>query len=195
MSNMILRCFAIYSLRLILLANVAFASQPQWSVLSWLSSSVYTLIVFPSNTQQWSLLGLNLWPGQTIEKPSDGFDLSENPISRGKFSECRFVFLLRPLRRSWTNATSRVCTGICVSSNPTPPTELVFFSFFLGRDGILSWCTVTEHSFLKITNKTNEPVNDRVTRISLFLSFSLSFFMDSLYYLRYNPLFVTFKLQ
>lgn len=193
---MILRCFAIYSLRLILLANVAFASQPQWSVLSWLSSSVCTLIVFPSNTQQWSLLGLNLWPGQTIEKPSDGFDLSENPISRGKFSECRFVFLLRPLRRSWTNATSRVCTGICVSSNPTPPTELVFFFFFfLGRDGILSWCTVTVHSFLKITNKTNEPVNDRVTRISLFLSFSLSFFMDSLYYLRYNPLFVTFKLQ
>ncbi|XP_003400310.2 uncharacterized protein LOC100649350 [Bombus terrestris] len=82
MSNMILRCFAIYSLRLILLANVAFASQAQWSVLSWLSSSVCTLIVFPSNTQQWSLLGLNLWPGQTIEKPSDGFDLSENPISR-----------------------------------------------------------------------------------------------------------------
>lgn len=141
MSNMILRCFAIYSLRLILLANVAFASQPQWSVLSWLSSSVCTLIVFPSNTQQWSLLGLNLWPGQTIEKPSDGFDLSENPISRGKFSECRFVFLLRPLRRSWTNATSRVCTGICVSSNPTPPTELVFFSFFFGK----RWHSIVVH--------------------------------------------------
>lgn len=108
MSNMILRCFAIYSLRLILLANVAFASQPQWSVLSWLSSSVCTLIVFPSNTQQWSLLGLNLWPGQTIEKPSDGFDLSGNPISRGKFSECRFVFLLCPPRRSRTNATHPV---------------------------------------------------------------------------------------
>ena len=130
MSNMILRCFAIYSLRLILLANVAFASQAQWSVLSWLSSSVCTLIVFPSNTQQWSLLGLNLWPGQTIEKPSDGFDLSENPISRGKFSECCFVFLLCPPRRSRTNATSRVCTGICVSSNPMPPTELLFFFFF-----------------------------------------------------------------
>lgn len=184
---MILRCFAIYSLRLVLLANVAFASQPQWSVLSWLSSSVCTLIVFPSNTQQWSLLGLNLWPGQTIDKPSDGFDLSGNPISRGKFSECRFVFLLCPLRRSAPKFVF-------------PPIlrrlwSWFFFSFFWGRDGILSWCTVTAHSFLKITNKTNEPVNDRVTRISLFLSFSLSFFMDSLYYLRYKPLFVTFKLQ
>ncbi|XP_071868245.1 uncharacterized protein [Bombus fervidus] len=82
MSNMILRCFAIYSLPLILLANVAFASQAQWSVLSWLSSSVCTLIVFPSNTQQLLFLGLDSWQTQTDEKLSDEFNLFGNRFWR-----------------------------------------------------------------------------------------------------------------
>ncbi|XP_043514535.1 uncharacterized protein LOC122531048 isoform X2 [Frieseomelitta varia] len=82
--NMILGRVAVYFLRLISLANVGFASQLRPSVSSWSSFSVCALIVLPSDTQQWSLLGLNLWPSeQTVERPSvDGFDLSGNSISR-----------------------------------------------------------------------------------------------------------------
>ncbi|XP_017796198.1 PREDICTED: uncharacterized protein LOC108577530 [Habropoda laboriosa] len=79
---MILKRVSINLMQLVALSSVVFASETRWSVLSWMSSSVCTLIVFPSATQQWSLLGLNLWPSQTIEEPSNGFDLSGNPISR-----------------------------------------------------------------------------------------------------------------
>ncbi|KAK9308041.1 hypothetical protein QLX08_001775 [Tetragonisca angustula] len=81
---MILGRVAVYILRLISLANVGFATQLRLSVSSWSSFSVCALIVLPSDTQQWSLLGLNLWPSeQTVERPSvDGFDLSGNSISR-----------------------------------------------------------------------------------------------------------------
>ncbi|CAL7950174.1 unnamed protein product [Xylocopa violacea] len=79
---MILRCFAICLVQLVVIASVSFTSEARSNVLSWLSSGVCTLIVFPSSTQQWLLLGLNLWPSQTVEKPSDGFDLTGNPISR-----------------------------------------------------------------------------------------------------------------
>ncbi|KOX72558.1 hypothetical protein WN51_02087 [Melipona quadrifasciata] len=81
---MILGRVAVYFFRLISLANVGSASVSQLrrSVLSW--SSVCALIVLPSDTQQWSLLGLNPWPfEQTVERPSvDEFDLSGNSISR-----------------------------------------------------------------------------------------------------------------
>ncbi|CAD1474795.1 unnamed protein product, partial [Heterotrigona itama] len=81
---MILGRIATYFLRLIFFANVGFASQTRRSVSPWLSFSVCALIVLPSDTQQWSLLGLNLWPSEkTVERPSvDGFDLPGNSISR-----------------------------------------------------------------------------------------------------------------
>ncbi|XP_046144603.1 uncharacterized protein LOC114878669 [Osmia bicornis bicornis] len=78
---MIVRYFSIVSLQLATLVSLTFASELRWSVLS---SGICTMIIFPLNTHQWSLLGLNLWPIQTIEEPSNGFDLNSNPISRGK---------------------------------------------------------------------------------------------------------------
>nr|XP_034178605.1 uncharacterized protein LOC117603502 isoform X1 [Osmia lignaria] len=78
---MIVRYFSIVSLQLAILVSLTFASEVRWSVLS--SGTMITMIIFPLNTHQWSLLGLNLWPSQTIEEePSNGFDLNSNPISR-----------------------------------------------------------------------------------------------------------------
>ncbi|XP_076383717.1 uncharacterized protein LOC143260964 [Megalopta genalis] len=81
-SNMILRHFSAILLQFVALASVTYSMEARWSVLSWVSNNAYPLIIFPVNTHQWSLLGLNLWPSQTAKRPSNGFDLSENPISR-----------------------------------------------------------------------------------------------------------------
>lgn len=93
-SNMIVRRLSISLLQLIVLTSVANASKTRWNVLSWVSTGVCTLVVFPSASQQWSLLGLDLWPSQTVEKPSNGPDTNGNSISRGEFLECCSVFLL-----------------------------------------------------------------------------------------------------
>ncbi|XP_076388979.1 uncharacterized protein LOC100880264 [Megachile rotundata] len=75
---MILRYFSIRLLQMATLISVSFASEVRWTVLSWMSSGICTMIIFPSSTHQWSLLGLNFW--STVEKPSN--DLNSNPISR-----------------------------------------------------------------------------------------------------------------
>ncbi|XP_076284967.1 uncharacterized protein LOC143211320 [Lasioglossum baleicum] len=64
------------------LTTVAYSMEVRWSVLSWMSNNVCALIIFPVNTHQWSLLGLNLWPSQTVRRPNDVFDFNKNPISR-----------------------------------------------------------------------------------------------------------------
>lgn len=84
MFNTIFGCFTVYSILMLLFASVV--PSPQWSVSSWLSFGIYTLIAFPRSTNQWSFLGLNFWPNQSVEKPSNEFDLIGNPISKGKFS-------------------------------------------------------------------------------------------------------------
>lgn len=87
MFNTIIGCFTVYSTLMVLLASVVPTHMDaQWSVPSWLSFGIYTLIAFPRSTYQWSFLGLNFWPNQTVEKPSNEFDLIGNPISKGKFS-------------------------------------------------------------------------------------------------------------
>ncbi|KAG9429120.1 hypothetical protein HZU67_09495 [Apis mellifera carnica] len=67
---------------IISLATVLPTMHAQWSVPSWLTFGIYTLIAFPRSTHQWSFLGLNFWPNQTVEKPSNEFDLIGNPISK-----------------------------------------------------------------------------------------------------------------
>ncbi|XP_076229153.1 uncharacterized protein LOC116428623 isoform X2 [Nomia melanderi] len=79
---MILRRITNTLLQFVALATVVHSMESRWSVLSWMSSNVCALIIFPASTQQWSLLGLNLWSSQTVEKPHDRFDLNKNPISR-----------------------------------------------------------------------------------------------------------------
>ncbi|XP_012343190.1 uncharacterized protein LOC105735728 [Apis florea] len=80
MFNTIFGCFTVYSILMLLFASVV--PSPQWSVSSWLSFGIYTLIAFPRSTNQWSFLGLNFWPNQSVEKPSNEFDLIGNPISK-----------------------------------------------------------------------------------------------------------------
>ncbi|XP_076167852.1 uncharacterized protein LOC143146961 [Ptiloglossa arizonensis] len=79
---MILGHLPITLVQLVALTTVVFSTEVRWSVLSRMSSSVCALIVFPLNTHQWSLLGLNLWPGETVEKPTNGLDFDKNPFSR-----------------------------------------------------------------------------------------------------------------
>ena len=89
---------------IISLATVLPTMHAQWSVPSWLSFGIYTLIAFPRSTHQWSFLGLNFWPNQTVEKPSNEFDLIGNPISKGKFwwsaVSCFFCVHRFPEKRS-----------------------------------------------------------------------------------------------
>ncbi|XP_076679299.1 uncharacterized protein LOC143374762 [Andrena cerasifolii] len=73
---------AIILVQFFALTSLALTSQARWSVLSRTSSGVCVLIIFPLNTHQWSLLGLNLWPSQAVEKPSDEINFDDNPISR-----------------------------------------------------------------------------------------------------------------
>ncbi|KZC12368.1 PREDICTED: uncharacterized protein LOC107190469 [Dufourea novaeangliae] len=77
---MILRHLPIILVQFVALTSIAYSTEVRWSVLSWMSNHVCALIIFPVSTHQWSLLGLNLWPSQTVERPSNNFN--KNPISR-----------------------------------------------------------------------------------------------------------------
>ncbi|XP_053998286.1 uncharacterized protein LOC128886979 [Hylaeus anthracinus] len=87
---MVLRHLPITLVQLVALTSIVFPTEARWSVLSRVSSSVCALIVFPLNTHQWSLMGLNLWPSlaprpnqtQIASRPSDGTIFDKYSISR-----------------------------------------------------------------------------------------------------------------
>ncbi|XP_076241059.1 uncharacterized protein LOC143183427 [Calliopsis andreniformis] len=79
---MIFGHFALGLLQFVALVSTSFSMEARWNALSRMSSGVCVLIIFPLNTHQWSLLGLNLWPSQTVDRPSDELDSNKNSISR-----------------------------------------------------------------------------------------------------------------
>ncbi|XP_026673299.1 uncharacterized protein LOC108629711 [Ceratina calcarata] len=48
----------------------------------WFPINLCTLLVFPVPSEQWLLMGLNLWPGQNVQKPVQSSDLTATAISR-----------------------------------------------------------------------------------------------------------------